>query len=112
MAVVIARESGAMRAGDYGAASAQAKHFGKLHASFEAALTREGRGGSAVATLLKEAGVDGAVSKTQARADVSWLERELGKKSISAASVRALGAGHGLHPRATNVLGALAKPAG
>ena len=109
--VTIDRDSGAIRARDYGAAQRQFVHFESLHRDLKRVLAKKGAAGGRVAAALRGLGVSGALSGAQAAAAVGAVEAKLASARVPAAKLGSLARG-ALEAREADGLEALAATAG
>jgi hypothetical protein len=107
----VARESRALAAGDQAAVDLQDGHIPGLEQQEQKALSAQASAGKSIARLLQAHRIGYRMTKSQSSQIIHAVERELARRGISAAQLKAvLGAG-ALRPRAINILAALARPA-
>jgi hypothetical protein len=85
----ISRETGAIDAADFAAASVQRTHFATLRAEYKTAVTEGEKAGGDVAALLRAKHVKGVISKRADAAAITAVKAKLAKDGVSAATVTA-----------------------
>jgi hypothetical protein len=105
----VARESGALAAGDQAAVSLQDGHIAGLERQERKALAALSSTGKKVARILKAHRIGYRMTKTQSSKIIQAVLRRLAKQGLTSDELKAVVGASAFKPRALNVLAALAR---